>query len=155
MHAFTAAVADGRLEKALAAAQGELLPELEHDWVDDAREAHAREVAQVIEQLAADAESRGDLPAAIEYTHRLVALDPLAEGHARALIRRLAAVQDRAAALGAYDRHRERLRTDLGVARPLPAEEVWQRDQAEPIPLPEALETPPNRCSAASQSSSC
>ena len=160
LHAFTAAVAAGRLEEALALAQGELLPELEHEWVYDAREAHAREVAQVLEQLAADAEGRGDLAAAIEHTHRLVALDPLAEEHARALIRRLAAGQDRAAALSAFDRHRERLRTELGVApsastrelveqiradvdaSPPSAQEVWQPEQAQPIPLPEAL-TPP------------
>ena len=38
---FAAAVADGRLEEALAiGAAGELLPELDQEWVFEAREAH-------------------------------------------------------------------------------------------------------------------
>ncbi|MDP8968579.1 MAG: AAA family ATPase [Actinomycetota bacterium] len=116
VRAFASAVAEGRLEQALALAQGELLAGFEHDWVYDARDAHREELARAIECLAADAERRGELPTAIAYTRRLVALDPLAEEHARALIRRLSAAQDRAAALAVYDRHRERLRTELGVA---------------------------------------
>lgn len=120
VRAFTAAVAEGRLEQALTLTHGELLPEFEHDWVYDARDAHREEVASVIERLAADAERLGEMATAIEYTRRLVAIDPLAEEHTRALIRRLAAAEDRAVALAVYERHRERLRTELGVA-PSPA----------------------------------
>ncbi|MBW3609650.1 MAG: DUF4394 domain-containing protein, partial [Actinobacteria bacterium] len=93
VRAFASAVAEGRLEQALALAQGELLPGFEHDWVYDARDAHREELAHAIECLAADAERLGELPTAIAYTRRLVALDPLAEEHARALIRRLSAAQ--------------------------------------------------------------
>jgi hypothetical protein len=66
--------------------------------------------------LAAEDEGRGDLDAAIERTRRLVALDPLSEEHARALIGRLAAAGDRAAAMAAFASHREQLRTELRMA---------------------------------------
>ncbi len=114
--AFTEAVEDGRLADALRLGEGELLPEFEHEWVYSARDEHRRAFEQVVERLAADAEAGGDLAGAIEHTRRLVALDPLAEAPARELIRRLAAADDRASALTAYDRHRERLRIDLGMA---------------------------------------
>ena len=88
---FADAAADGRLEEALAiGAAGELLPELDHEWVYEAREEHELRLAEVIERLALDAEQRGDPGAAVEYTRRLVALDPLSEEHARSLMRRLA-----------------------------------------------------------------
>ncbi len=116
VHAFASAVAEGDLEHALALAQGELLPGWEHEWIYDARDAYEQQVAGVVEQLAAAAEQRGDLPAAIEYTRRLLAMDPLAEEYARLLIRRLAAGDDRPAALAVYHRHRERLRTQMGLA---------------------------------------
>lgn len=106
---------------------GELLPELGHDWVYDARDAQQRALAAAVEQLAAAAEAHGDLAAAIEHTHRLVAIEPLAEEHARALIRRLAAAGDRAAALAAYERHRERLRTELRMAPSPQTRELVER----------------------------
>lgn len=107
-------VAAGRLEEALAiGAAGELLPELDHEWVYEAREEHESRLAEVIERLAGDAEQRGDMGAAVEYARRLVSLDPLSEEHARSLIRRLALAEDRAAALAAFEQHRERLRSEL------------------------------------------
>jgi DNA-binding SARP family transcriptional activator len=144
--AFAAAAQEGRREEALALAAGELLPGLDQEWVFSAREAHAADVARLLEQLAAAAEAAGDLEAAVEHTRRLTALDPLAEEPTRALIRRLTAAGDRAAALAAYDRHRERLRSDLGVAPSAPTrqlvEEIRSADApaaAEPAPLPQAL----------------
>ena len=113
--AFTRAVEEGRLTDALELGEGELLPEFEHEWVYAARDEHRHAYEQVVERLAAEAEATGDLTGAVEHTRRLVAMDPLAEAPARELIRRLAATHDRAAALAAYDRHRERLRTDLGM----------------------------------------
>jgi DNA-binding SARP family transcriptional activator len=152
IRAFRSAVAEGRLEQALELAGGELLPELEHDWVYDARDAHNRKVEGVLEQVADDAEERGELATAIEYTHRLLDMDPLAEEHARALIRRLAAAEDRAAALAVYERHRERLRTELRMApsastRALVEQirtdaggvEVGEAGPAQPVALPVAL----------------
>ncbi len=79
----------------------------------EAREEHELRLAEVIEQLAIEAEERGDPGGAVEYTRRLVALDPLSEEHARSLMRRLALAEDRAAALSAFEQHRERLRSEL------------------------------------------
>ncbi len=111
---FNAAAANGRLQEALEiGAAGELLPELDHEWVFEAREEHELRLGEVIERLAGDAEQRGDAGAAVEYTRRLVALDPLSEEHARALMRRLAVAEDRAAALSVFEQHRERLRAEL------------------------------------------
>jgi pimeloyl-ACP methyl ester carboxylesterase len=66
------------------------------------------------------AEAAGDLAAAIRLTRRLTALDRLAEIPHRDLMRRLAAHGDRAAAVAIYDRLRERLADELGIA-PSPA----------------------------------
>ena len=132
VRAFEAAVAEGQLEQALALGEGELLPGFEHDWAYDARDAHQGALAGVIEQLAAEAETRDELAAAIGYTRRLVALDPLAEQPARALIRRLAAAEDRGAALAVYDRHRERLRSDLGMAPSRATRALVEQIRAQP-----------------------
>jgi DNA-binding SARP family transcriptional activator len=114
VHDFVAAAADGRLEEALEiSGAGELLPQLDQEWVYEAREEHELRLAEVIEQLAIEAEERGDPGGAVEYTRRLVALDPLSEEHARSLMRRLDLAQDRAAALSVFEQHRERLRSDL------------------------------------------
>lgn len=112
---FAVAVGEGRLEDALALGGGEFLPELDHEWVYLARDAHRETLEEITERLADAAERAGDLMTAIRHTRRLVAMDPLGETQARALIRRLVAADDRAAALAAYDRHRERLRTCLGL----------------------------------------
>jgi DNA-binding SARP family transcriptional activator len=138
VHDFAAAVAARRLGDALALGHGELLPELEQDWVYAARDEHCLALAQVLEAVAARAEAAGDHAAAIWHTRRLAALDPLAEEHARALIRRLAAGGDRAAALTVYDRHRERLRTQLGVAPSAPTRLLLEVIRAEPDAEPES-----------------
>ena len=117
MREFAEAAAGRRLEEALEiAAAGELLPELDHEWVFEAREEHELRLVEVIERLAGDAEQRGELGAAVEYTRRLVSLDPLSEEYARALMRRLAHAEDRSAALAIFEQHRERLRSELRMA---------------------------------------
>jgi DNA-binding SARP family transcriptional activator len=151
---FADAVAGGRLEEALAiGAAGELLPELDHEWIFEAREEHALRLAEVIERLAADAEHAGDVSTAVEHTRRLVTLDALSEEHARSLMRRLALAEDRAAALAAFEQHRERLRSELRMApsaatRALadqirdaggPAPESPPDEAPRPLPAPLAL----------------
>ncbi|HEX6388882.1 MAG TPA: AAA family ATPase [Solirubrobacteraceae bacterium] len=143
VRAFTRAVEEGRLTDALDLGEGELLPEFEHEWVYAARDEHRHAYEQVVERLAADAEAAGDLTGAVEHTRRLVAMDPLAEGPARALIRRLAATDDRAAALAAYDRHRERLRTDLGMAPSAATRALADEVRADQTPAaPQHVELP-------------
>ena len=141
--AFAHAVEEGRLTEALALGAGELLPQFEHEWVYAARDEHRYAFEQVVERLAAAAEAAGDLAGAIEHTRRLVAGDPLAEAPARALMRRLAAAQDRAAALAAYDRHRERLRTDLGMAPSAATRALADEIRADHVPAREPSAAPP------------
>ena len=106
----------GELEEALALCTGELLAGLEEEWVYEYRDEHRDVVSGLLERIAAQAESRGDLGTAIAYTRKRVALDPLAEDAQRALIVRLAAAGDRPGALLAYARLRDRLRRELGIS---------------------------------------
>ncbi|HZE07006.1 MAG TPA: AAA family ATPase, partial [Solirubrobacteraceae bacterium] len=114
--AFRDHVEHERFEKALGLCAGELLAGLDEEWVHEYRDAHNERVSEVLERLAAQAETSGDLATAIALTRRRVALDPLAEDAQRALIVRLAAVGDRPGALGAYARLRDRLRRELGIS---------------------------------------
>ena len=112
---FERCVAEGRPEDALAVSRGELLAGLDDDWVYERRDEHRDRVAGVLARLAADAEGSRRLGEAIAYTRRQVALDPLAEGPQRDLMRRLAASGDRAGAIRMYDRLSQRLRDELRI----------------------------------------
>jgi pimeloyl-ACP methyl ester carboxylesterase/DNA-binding SARP family transcriptional activator len=121
---FERLLAAGEVEEALEVSRGELLEELDDEWVFEYRDEHRDRVAGTLEQLAAGAEERGELQSAVAFTRRRVALDPLAEDAQRELIRRLAAAGDRAGALAAYKRLQERLRNDLGIAPSAQAREL-------------------------------
>ncbi len=112
---FHALVAGGRLEEAVALADGDLLAGLDEDWVDGLREEHRGEVVAVLGDLAARAEAAGDPAAAIAWSRRRAGADPLGERAARDLIARLAGAGDRAGAVEAYESLRERLRRELGI----------------------------------------
>ena len=113
---FDALLAAGRREDALELCRGALLAGLDDDWAYERRDEHRDRVADALARLAAEAEARSDLEAAVAFTRRRVALDPLAEDPQRELIRRLAAAGDRPAALAAYKRLQDRLRIELGIA---------------------------------------
>ena len=112
---FRGLVADGRLEEALALADGDLLAGLDEEWADRLREEHRAEVVVLLGELAARAEAAGDDAGAIEWSRRRVAADPLGERGARDLIGRLARAGDRAGAIGAFEALRDRLRRELGI----------------------------------------
>ena len=113
---FEQLAAQGRLGDALALCRGELLQGLDDDWVLAARDDWRERAAAVLAGLATEAEEAGDWAAAIGHTRRLVALHPLGEEGQRALIGRLARSGDRPAALAAYARYADRLRTELRIA---------------------------------------
>ena len=114
---FAALVAAGRDEEALALCRGDLLAGLDDDWLLAARDEHRDAQAAALARLAAAAD---DVEAALRHTRARIALDPLSEEAHRDLMTRLAAAGDRAAALAAYNRLAERLRTELRIA-PSPA----------------------------------
>jgi DNA-binding SARP family transcriptional activator len=109
--AFAAALDAGDAAAALEASRAPILDGFDEDWAHDAREVHARRLADALEQVAATAEPAD----AIRLTREQVALDPLAEAPNRRLIERVAAAGDRAAALAAGERFAERLRGALGI----------------------------------------
>lgn len=105
-----------RLDDALELWRGELLAGLDDDWVYERRDEQRDKIAGVLARLASIAEDEQDLEAAIAYTRRQVALDPLAEESQRGLMRRLAAAGDRSAAIRVYERLSRRLRDELRIA---------------------------------------
>jgi class 3 adenylate cyclase len=113
---FDSLLAAGRLEDALALCRGELLEGLDDEWVYEARDEHRDRVAKALWDLAGEAEARGELRDALAFARRQAALDPVAEEPQRELIRLLAKAGDRAAALQAYRRLQDRLRSELGIA---------------------------------------
>jgi class 3 adenylate cyclase/tetratricopeptide (TPR) repeat protein len=142
---FERALAGGDVEEALELARGDLLHGLDDEWVYERRDEHRDRVGATLERLAAQAEERGDLPAAIGLTRRRVGLDPLAEEAHRELIRRLAAGGDRSGALAAYRRLQDRLRDDLGIAPSAPTRalvESLRADEGERAPPPERPRRP-------------
>ena len=113
--AFRDHVAAGELEEALALSRGDVLAGLDEEWVHEYRDLHRDALSELLERRAAQGEAEGDLAGAIAATRRRAGLDPLAEDAQRALIARLARSGDRAGALAAYDRLRERFRRELGI----------------------------------------
>jgi DNA-binding SARP family transcriptional activator len=106
----------GELRSAVELCHGELLPDLDDDWVVEERDAHAAALVDVLARLASEHESRGDLEGAISLGRRMVAIDPLAEAATRELMRRLAAAGEHGGALAAYRRLAERLASQLRLA---------------------------------------
>jgi class 3 adenylate cyclase len=136
---FDQFVADGQPGAAMKLWRGELLSGLDDDWVLVVRDEWREKAAAALDLLGREAEAAGDLAAALAHTRRMVALDPLSEEAQRALMRRLAAAGDRAAALVAYGRYANRLRTELRIA-PSPATRALAdelRDSpAQPLDMP-------------------
>jgi DNA-binding SARP family transcriptional activator len=139
---FERLVSDGQAQAALELARGELLADLDDDWVHERRERHREQVSELLAGLAAAAEGDGDLAAAIAHTRRQAALDPLAEEPHRQLLRRLAAAGDRAGALVAYKRLSERLRSDLGIMPSAATRELAESLRGESVTVaPKAVES--------------
>ena len=112
---FERCVDEDRLDDAVELSRGEVLTGLDDDWVYERRDEHRDRLSGVLARLADRVEAAGDLPAAIGYTRRRIALDPLAEEPQRVLMRRLAAGGDRAGAIRAYERLTQRLRDELRI----------------------------------------
>lgn len=122
---FHELLAAGEAEKALALWRGELLDGLEPgDWLLAMRDHYRDERSRLLAALADRATGRGDRSEALRLVRERVALDPFSEEATRDLMRRLASVGDRAAALLAYDRLAERLRSELRTAPSAPTREL-------------------------------
>lgn len=128
---FERLVSTGRLREAVGLCRGELLYHLDDDWVFEARDRHAEQLAAALRALAREDAAAGDAWAAVGWARRRAALLPHDEAAGRDLMGLLARAGDIPGALLCFDRLRRRLRRDLGVD-PSPAtrqlaEEVRER----------------------------
>ena len=107
-------IAQGQPAAALDLCRGDLLQELDDDWVVEAREELDREVAAALRDLMHQAAAAGDRAAAAGWARRRAALCPLDESAGADLIGALS--RRRApAALAALAKLRERLDSELGI----------------------------------------
>ena len=141
-------VAEGRLEAALELADGDLLTDLDDDWVLEERTVHRDRVAAILDALGARPEESGDAQAAARFARRRLDLEPASEQAARALIQRLARSGDAAAGVAAYESFRASLRRDYGMAPSAETRALVEElrsapqpraRQSGPLPLPPAL----------------
>ena len=86
------------------------------DWLEAQRERRRRARFDWHDAAATQAETEGDLAAALEHVSALVALDPLSE-HAHRRVMKLHYLRgDSAAAIAAYERCRQMLKRELNAA---------------------------------------
>ena len=103
---FTAALREGRLERAVALYDGPFLdgfrlpgcPDFER-WADAERQAIAHDYEDALERLARAAGTRGDWGGAVAWWRKLAGLDPLNARHAIGYMEAMVAAGDRAGAL--------------------------------------------------------
>jgi DNA-binding SARP family transcriptional activator len=105
----------GDPEAALALCGGELLQELDDDWVIEARAELDGDIAVALADLIERCRVSGDRAAALGWARRRAALCPLDESAGADLIRALIDAGEAPAALEAFARLQQRLATDLGV----------------------------------------
>lgn len=124
---FAVALHTGQLDRAVALYGGPFLdgfflsgaPEFER-WVDNERAGLARDYAEALETLAAEAVARGDLRQAAEWWRRLADHDPLSSRVTVHLMSALAAAGSRADAIERARAYQEAIRRELDAA-PNPA----------------------------------
>src|ERR671922_261685 len=109
-----------RQGEALLLADGELLTDLDDDWVLEARSAHRDRLVELLGLAGDSAEDAGDLETAIRHSRRRLELDPLSEEAVRTLMRRLERTGDGAGApaAGPCSRGRPHPRGTAGCPAP-------------------------------------
>lgn len=112
---FRRLIADGQLAAALGLTDGDLLQEMDDDWVLGARDEFDRDVAAALAELTAQAARSGDTDGALSWARRWAGLCPLDETAGAALIRAHIDAGDGSAAVEAFGRLRQRLGAELGV----------------------------------------
>ncbi len=146
--AFEAELDAGRAEAALELYRGPFLAGFNlagmgewERWLGDERERLHRRAVEAAESLAARGEEEGDPRAVMRWARHAAALEPDDEGTLRRLMKRLAAIGDRAGAIYAFEEFSKRLRADCQADPSRQtcalADEI-RRGAAEPDPAPPA-----------------
>ena len=128
---------------ALELCDGDLLSDLDDDWVLEERTLHRDRVAAILDGLGAAAEASGDLQAAARHARRRLELEPASEQAARALMQRLARSGDGAAAVAVYESLRATLRRDYGMAPSAETRALVETLRAAPRPPAETAGAQP------------
>jgi DNA-binding SARP family transcriptional activator/tetratricopeptide (TPR) repeat protein len=108
-------IAQGQPAAAIDLCRGDLLQELDDDWVVEAREELDREVAAALRDLMHQAAAAADWAAAAGWARRRAALCPLDESAGADLIKALIQAGDGPAALATLAKLRDRLDSELGI----------------------------------------
>jgi DNA-binding SARP family transcriptional activator/TolB-like protein/tetratricopeptide (TPR) repeat protein len=147
---FQRAVDEGRWEDAVQAYGGPFLdgfyvsdaPEFER-WAEGERDRLARAYGRALEELATQAEARGEPVRAAEWWRRLLAHDAFSSRVALRLVRGLERAGERAAALRSAEAHVLLLRQELGVGPDPELAGLMEELRREPPPPPPPRERPP------------
>lgn len=123
-----------RLETATALYRGDLLETLDAPWCTAERTRLRSLLMVTLRQLYQEYADRGELNRALDHCHRMLALDPMWEQANRAMMRILARLGNRPAALKVYDRCRDLLRNEMNV-EPEPATRALAERIAAGVPL--------------------
>ena len=137
---FEQALAEGRLEQAVALYRGPFLdsfslpdaPEF-GQWADGERARLASAYARALERLAEAAEQRRDFHGAAEWWERRAAHDPYDSRVAQCLMRALDASGNRARAIQHAATHERLLREELDVQVPAEVSALVERIRTEPL----------------------
>jgi DNA-binding SARP family transcriptional activator/tetratricopeptide (TPR) repeat protein len=108
-------LADGQPAAALELCRGDILPELDDEWLAETRDDVHRAIAAALQELSRRAMADGDEAAAVGWSRRRAALSPLDEAAGADLIKALLTAGDGPAALGVFRDLQRRLHDELGV----------------------------------------
>lgn len=103
------------LARAVELYVGDLLPEIYDEWIMGERELRRSQYLSALESLAAEAQARGELQAALLYARRLISADPLHEPAHQTYLRLLGRLQRYGEALAHYEHLTRLFRQELGV----------------------------------------
>lgn len=105
----------GSLLNAVNLYSGELLREMDEDWIQPERERYRQMQFNALRQLTAHHQARQDYAAAMDFTRRALFLEPFSESVYQDRMRLHFLAGDRAAALAEYERLQSMLENELGV----------------------------------------
>ncbi len=124
------------LETAITWYRGELLPGCYDEWILPDRERLGQRFTAALGRLIPLLEAQRDYPAAIQYTQRLLQIEPLHEAAYLQLTRLYALSGDRAAALRTYQVCAAQLRQELATEPGQPLRELYAQLLAKsPMPV--------------------
>ena len=147
---FEEALAESKLEEALALYRGDLLegfylpdaPEFER-WLDEQRTRLRNRAAQAATALSERLSAAGEVAGAVHWARRTVEFLPYDERAAVRVVELLRASGDRSGARHEFQRYRDRLRKDLEIEPSDGLEQSLFAERARPKGASETIEPPP------------